>query len=590
MTQMTIQQAIELGWQHQQQGRFAEAEAVYRQVLASYPNHPDAMQLLGVLAAQVGKADIAMDLIRRAIAINPRQPMYHCNLGQAYLSVGRADDAVAAFAQAITLKPDFFQAIVNQGNAYLARRDFDQAISNYRRAIELDPNVAETYNNLGNAFRHKQQIDHAMAAYREAIARNPRLPDAHYNLAIALKDSKRFDEAIVEFQQAISLRPNYPEAINNLGNVYQTQGRLEEAAALFRQAIALRPGFVNARNNLANVLHDERKLDDAIASYRQVMEMAPEWALPHYNYSLTLLLLGEFEQGWREHEFRRKAPEIEIFIQDFPKPSWDGSDLNGQTILIHSEQGFGDAIQFARYLPMVAARGGRVIFQCHDELADLFKGIAGAQQVVARGQPLPEFDLHLPLLSLPLIFQTNSFESIPCGVPYLQADPELSQRWRQRAAPLEGKLKVGLVWSGRVHPPGRSVELAALAPLAKVPGVSFVSLQVGEASKQADSPPPGMTIANWSDGLRNFTDTAALMEQIDLLITIDTAAAHLAGAMGKPVWVLVPWKPDWRWLLDDEQTRWYPTMRLYRQPTRGDFATPIQRMAADLNALVLSAR
>jgi tetratricopeptide (TPR) repeat protein len=590
MTQLTVQQAIELGWQHQQQGRFAEAEAIYRQVLASHPNNPDAMQLLGVLAAQVGKADIAVDLIRRAIAINPRQPMYHCNLGQTYLSVGRADEAVAAFAQAIAIQPDFFQAIVNQGNAYLARGDVDQAISNYRRAIEIDPHVAETYNNLGNALRHKQQMDDAISAYRDAIARTPRLPDAHYNLAIALKDSRRFDEAIAEFQQAIALRPNYPEALNNLGNVYQSVGRLEEAAALFRHAIALRPGFVNARNNLANVLHDELKLDDAIASYKQVMEMAPEWALPHYNYSLTLLLLGEFEQGWREHESRRKAPEIEIFIQDFPKPSWDGNDLRGRTVLIHSEQGFGDAIQFARYLPMVAARGGRVIFQCHEELADLFKGFAGADQIIARGQPLPEFDLHLPLLSLPLIFETNSIERIPADVPYLRANPEISQRWRQRVAPLEGTFKVGLVWSGRTHPPGRSVELAALSALAQIAGVSLVSLQFGEASKQADSPPAGMKIASWSDDLRDFTDTAALIEQIDLLITIDTAAAHLAGAMGKPVWVLVPWKPDWRWLLDRDDSPWYPTMRLYRQPARGDFATPIQRLAADLRARVMSAR
>jgi hypothetical protein len=338
------------------------------------------------------------------------------------------------------------------------------------------------------------------------------------------------------------------------------------------------------------VLHDELKLDDAIASYKQVMEMAPDWALPHYNYSLTLLLLGEFEQGWREHEFRRKAPEIEIFIQDFPKSSWDGSDLNGRTILIHSEQGFGDAIQFARYLPRVAARGGRVIFQCHEELADLFKGIAGAEQVVARGQPLPEFDLHLPLLSLPLIFQTNSLKSIPSQVPYLRADPEISQRWRQRVAPLEGGVKVGLVWSGRVHPPGRSVELAAFAPLASIPGATFISLQFGEASQQADSPPAGMTIANWSSDLKNFADTAGLIDQTDLLITIDTAAAHLAGAMGKQVWVLVPWMPDWRWLLEGQQTPWYPTMRLYRQPTRGDFATPIERIKTDLAALIAASR
>lgn len=586
MTQMTISQALEAAWQHHQQGRLAEAESLYRQVLTAYPDQPDALQLLGVLASQVGKADLAIELIRRAIALNPNQALYHSNLGQVFSTHGQFDQAIGAFEQALTLNPNLPSARINLGNVYLAKGQLDPAIDCFRSAIALNPNLAEPHNNLGNALRQKGLIDQAIAEYHRAIELKPDLPDAHYNLATVLKDEQRYPEAIESFRTAIALRPNYPEAYNNLGNAYQSLGDLEQAEQLFRTALQQRPSFPNALSNLGNAVRDQGRLDEAITLYHRAITTAPGWALPHYNYALTLLLQGDLQRGWQEHEARRRAPEIGIFLQDFPKPSWTGADLNGRTILIHSEQGYGDVIQFARYVPMVAQRGGRVIFQCQSQLIRLFKSLPGVDQLVARDDTLPEFDVHCPLLSLPLLFKTNSVDQIPAAVPYLGAEPEAREEWRERLGDYEGKVKVGLVWSGRIHPPGRSVSLTAFSSLANLNDIALISLQYGSAAAEADHPPHGMKIASFTEDLRDFADTAALLDNLDLLITIDTAAAHLAGAMAKPAWVLLPWLPDWRWLMQRSDSPWYPTMRLYRQPVRGDFKTPVDRILKDLPAFI----
>jgi len=605
--------------QHHQAGRLREAEQIYRQILVQQPEHAGAMQFLGVIAHQVGRNDIAVGLIRRAIGLNPNVAEAYNNLGNALKGQGQFDGAIAAFRQALTLNPKLPQAHNNLGSVLKDQGQLDEAIVAYRQAIALNPNLPEAHNNLGNALKDKGQLNEAIAAFHQAIALNPNLPEAHNNLGNALKDKGQLDEAIAARRQAIALRPTYAEAHNNLGNALKDKGQLEEAVAAYRQAIALRPAYAEAHNNLGNALKDKGQLDEAVAAYRQAIALNPNLPeahsnlgmalkdkgqhddaivafrqaiglnpnLPevHHNLSLSLLARGDFQQGWEEHEWRWKCKEFPSPARNFAQPQWDGRPLDGRTLLIHTEQGFGDAIQFIRCLPLVEQMGGRIFVECPAELQRLFRTMAGRCRIVARGQPPPAFDLHCPLLSLPRVFGMN-LDNIPQTVPYLHADAEDAGRWQHRLADHSAVAKVGLAWAGRPthkNDRNRSMKLAKLAPLGQVPGVSFFSLQKGEAAAEAKTPPPGMELIDWTEELKDFADTAALIANLDLVIAVDTAVAHLAGAMGKAVWTLLPFASDWRWLLEREDSPWYPSMRLFRQPCIGDWDSVIIRVVDALS-------
>jgi tetratricopeptide (TPR) repeat protein len=549
MAQTTIQQAFVLAVQHHQAGRWREAEQLYRQVLAQYPQHAGAMLFLGVIAHQVGRIDVAVGLIRQAIALNPNNAEAHNNLGVALKDKGQLDDAIAA----------------------------------YRQAIALRPNYPEAYNNLGNALTDKGQLDEAIAAYRQAIALNPNLPEAHNNLGNALRTKGQLDEAIAACRQAIALRPNYLEAHSNLGNVLTDQGHLDDAIAAYRQTIALDPNFPDAHSNLGSALKDKGQFDEAIAAFRQAIALNPRLPEAHHNLSLALLARGDFQQGWDEYEWRWKCKNP--LRRDFAQPQWDGCPLDGRAILLQAEQGFGDAIQFIRYLPLVEQRGGRIIIECQVELQRLFRIMAGRWHIVALGQPLPVFDLHCPLLSLSRISRAN-LANIPNTVPYLYADADDTGSWQQRLGGHCPLVKVGLAWAGSPthrNDRNRSIKLEMLAPLGQVPGMRFFSLQKGAAAAEAKTPPPGMDLVDWTMELKDFADTAALIANLDLVIAVDTAVIHLAGAMGKPVWTLLPFVPDWRWLLQRPDSPWYPTMHLFRQPRIGDWDSVITSVVEALS-------
>jgi hypothetical protein len=325
------------------------------------------------------------------------------------------------------------------------------------------------------------------------------------------------------------------------------------------------------------------RTDEAIATYRRAIAIDPNHGGAHNNLALTLLSRGDFEEGWREHEWRWTVEPNKRYRPNFAQPLWDGSDLNGQRILVHAEQGFGDAMQFARYVPLIQQRGGRVIVQCQTELVRLFKTLAGVEEFLARGDALPDFEVHCPFSTLPLAFRTT-VDTIPAEFPYLRPEGELSTQWRKRVP--EGVLKVGLVWGARPFPsPGRSVPLSTFAPFGDVEGVWYCSLQKGDPARETRTPPAGLTLTDWTDELHDFTDTAALIGNLDLVISIDTSIIHLAGAIGKPVWVPLLHVPDWRWMLGREDSPWYPTVRLFRQPVRGDWATPIRRIVEELQKL-----
>lgn len=545
---LTLQQAYEIACAHHAAGRFREAESLFRQILAHQPNHPDALHMLGLLAHQAGHQADALKLIGRAIELNPNVGAYHGHLGLVHRALGQFDEELKAYRTAVALRPDVPAAHYNLGVALEELKRFDEAMAEYRRALELSPDFPEAHNNLGHALREAGRLEEATAAHRRALELRPSFPEALNNLGFALQEQDQLDEAIATYQRALALHNDYPEALNNLGNALRMAGRLDEATDVLRRALELRPGFPDAL----------------------------------WNLSLVLLLKDHTAEGWQAYEARRQLPR-RFILHDFPQPEWEGGDIAGKRLLIHAEQGFGDIIQMARYLPLLAERGATVLLECQSELKRLMEGVSGVTQVIPRGDLLPAFDLHCPLMSLPGRFHTTT-ATIPASVPYIHVDRTLVEHWRQKLSQVEG-LKVGLIWAGRPTPRNRSIPPELLAPLANVPGVRFFSLQPPQVESPAVKLPP-LDVIDLSPELSDFVDTAAALQNLDLLITIDTAGAHLAGALGRPTWVLLQFAADWRWFAERSDSPWYPTLRLFRQPKPGDWETPIARVANELRAAV----
>ena len=617
MPEMTLQQGFQLAAEQHAAGRVRDAEAYCRQILKQYPDHIDTLLLLARIAHESRRTAEAIELLRKVVALRPSIPEARSNLGTLLAMTGNFDEAISEFHSALSLRPGDPAFHNNLGNAFRGKGDDASAIEQYRRAIAVRPDYADAHNNLagllGAAGRHEQAIE----GFRAVVHLRPTDADAAYNLAKALSTAGKVDQAVPVFRRSIELRPDFLDAIsellialgnkgavqeatslarravalrpdlahthNNLGWILQKQEQFEEAAAEYRRAIELRPQYAEARNNLGSVLFEAGRFHQAIEALQTALSFDPNHAAIASNIGIMLLTVGDFERGWPVYEARRRVIPVSL-DNDTSKPRWDGPDLTGKTIVIQSEQGFGDSIQFARYIPMVAARGGRVILQCPPGLKRVFSTVAGAEQVLADHEPLPAFDVHTRLLSLPGIFHTD-LHSIPANVPYLHPEPELVEQWRHRIAAEPPALKVGLSWAGNpTHPQDhhRSIPLASFAPLAQAPGVRFYSLQKVDSARQAQSPPPGMKLTDWTADLRDFADTAALAQNLDLVITVDSAVAHLVGALGLRVWVLVQHIPDWRWLLERSDSPWYPTMRLFRQSKRYDWATTIAQVAGEL--------
>ena len=584
MTEITVAQAVQLALQFQQAGRLQEAEALYRAVLQREPNNADVLHLLGVLAHQAGKPQIAIDLISQAIRIAPTVPWFHNNLGEVYRTAGLLDQAVACYQQAIALSPGYAEPHMNLGNALLQMGRPAEAISPLQKSVELKPELPMAFNSLGVALQQAGRVDEAVAAFRKALALQPDFFDAQLSLGNLLLAKGFTDEAVEAIRRATQINPAHPGAWVNLEAALQAKGLLDEAIAASRKAIELQPNFAPAHYNLGTALQKKGLFDEALAAYDKAIELQPEFAEAHMNKAWVLLIKGDCERGWPEYEWRAKCRDFLAAQRNFSQPMWKGSDPAGKTILIHAEQGLGDTIQFVRYAPLLARRGARVIVECQPELKPLLQDLEGVECVISTGEPLPAFDMHVPMLSLPLAFGTT-LQTVPAVSPYLKPDPERVKAWRAKLRGRRPQLRVGLAWAGNPMNPAdrdRSLPLSALAPLAEVKGVTFHSLQKGERAAQAKTPPPGMKLTDLTDDIKDFADTAALMAHLDLIITVETAVAHLAGALAKPVWTLLPFMPAWRWLLERNDSPWYPTMRLFRQPSPGDWDSVVQRVAEEL--------
>jgi FkbM family methyltransferase len=448
------------------------------------------------------------------------------------------------------------------------------------------------WNELGRGFSARERYEEALACYDHALAIRGDIPQIWTNRGRALQNLDRLDEAETSLREALRLKPSFANAHCELGVVLDCLGRFEEAEASVRTALRLEPEHAFAHFNLGQILYNLGRTSEAEASYRTALRLRPDSPVWHASLGLALLLAGKFEEGWREFEWRWQTKYRVRVGPRFPFPSWNGEAIGDRVILLFADEGLGDALQFCRYVPQVAARGGRLILAVQPALVRLLSRLPGASEIVATGSRPPSFDLWCALFSLPHAVGTT-LETIPATTPYLTADPADVAHWRKRLAGFAG-LQVGLCWAGGrssnlsqiVVDRRRSLTLDALALLGEVPGVQFISLQKGPPAAEAARPPRGLRLHDFAEDLHDFADTAALIDNLDLVISVDTAVAHLAGALGKPVWVLNRFDTCFRWPRNREDSPWYPSSRQFRQPTPGDWASVISRAQGALQRLV----
>lgn len=567
----------------------AEAETLFRAVLNARPHDIKARQHLEQALRAQGKLDELLALQQKYAAEQPASAETKCELGRVLFEQKKLDEAEAAFQAAIEINPALPEAHNNLGLARVALGKPADAIVCYREAIRLRPDFAQAHNNLGIALRQAGKLDEAVAACREAVRVAPHMAEAHNNLGTALDEQGRSDEAIACLEQALRIKPDFAKAYNNLGIAYWHKADYVQAAANCRKAIELTPELSEAHNNLGNVLRDQGDYAAALASYEQSLKLLPDGVDAHWNRSLVWLLEGDFAQGWPEYEWRWKLKSFSTRATN--RPLWDGSPLEGRTVLLDAEQGLGDTLQFIRYAPLVQQRGGRVLAVCQKPLMQILSSCPGIDRLVAQGEPVPDFDVYTPLLSLPKIFGTT-LQTIPAQIPYLHADRYLVEQWGRELASIKA-FKVGIAWKGSPKnrmDQQRSIPLAAFEPLARVPGVQLISLQKGQGSEQIKETTGRFAVIDLAQRLDEtsgaFMDTAAVMKHLDLVVTCDSSLGHLAGALGARTWIALALSPDWRWLLDREDTPWYPTVRLFRKTSLGDWSDVFGRMAAALEAAV----
>lgn len=594
-----------------ERGAFGEAAMLYRRLLEQIPGHPQILSALGNAEIALGEVEGGVTTLRRSLAIFESQPDAWCNLARGLRLQQQPHKALAAADRAIALAPDLFEAWTCRGNI-LWDLEEDGALAAYAKAAALRPLDPRAHFNHANALAKAERTEAAVTSFERALALAPDYVDAGRNLAILLCDNRRaaealpvlermvrpddgellglygmalhavgrFDDAAVPLERAVALDPSSPVAVSNRGVNDHARGRLEAALADFERAMALDPAYTDAVVNRGTLLRDMGRTADAAAAYDAALTIDPNHPEANWNKGLVALLRGDFAEGWRRYDGRWQSKVQAGTYLDTPRPQWRGEDIAGKTIFIWQEQGYGDFIQFCRYVPLVAARGARVVLQVPERLHPLIATLKGPFEMVAGDTVPAAFDVHCPLMSLPLAFATT-LANIPAEVPYLAAD---SGRLGAFDATLGSGARVGLAWSANlahIYSHTRHMPATFVAPLIDLPAAFHVlqkDFRPDDRAFLAQQP----QMRPHADEQNDFADAAALIAAMDMVVTVDTVVAHLAGALGKPVWVMLPYAADWRWLEHRDDTPWYPTMRLFRQPAPGDWAGVVRSVKAAL--------
>jgi tetratricopeptide (TPR) repeat protein len=531
-------------------GQLDLAEIQYKKLLNFFPDNAIILTKLGTIAFQRGRLEDGVRTIGKSLNIDPNQPNALNNSGVALRKIRRPNEALAHFDRAISLKPDYPVAHLNRGNV----------------------------------LRDLNRLDEALVSYYCVIALNPDDADAYLNRGIALKDLKRFDEALEILDYTLKLNYNYSVAHLNRGNILRDLNRMDEALASYDRATALNPDYADAYSNRGNVLKDFKRVDEASKSFDYAIVLKPDFSIFYWNKSLLKLLIGEYLEGWKLYQCKINKEIINSNHRDYNQPLWLGVDfLINKTLLIYSDQGFGDYIQFVRYAAMVEQLGAKVILEVPSELMTLFSSLKGKFILIEKGTPLPNFDYHCPVTTLPFAFKTT-VETIPAQMPYLYAGEKRKKRWNEKLG-IKTVRRIGLVWSGsdaHKNDDKRSLLLKELIKILNIPA-EFYCLQKEIRKIDIRSLMDFPNIRQHQEHLLDFSDTAALIDAMDLVISVDTSVAHLAGAMGKKTFILLPYSPDYRWMLEKKDSPWYPTVTLFRQPAMGDWDTVISEVTQSLS-------
>jgi tetratricopeptide (TPR) repeat protein len=604
-------------------GRLDDAERGYRATLDGNPSHVDALHLLGVLRHQQGQHAEAAALVRRAVTLRPDDAALQLNLGNALKALGQIDDAIEQFRNALTLAPSFPMAHYNLGNAYASVGRHEDAADSFEKSLRLQPNDASSHNNLGNALhalgRHADAItsfrralelrpghagalnnmgmslnaleraDEAIPCFQAALAAEPRFVAAHFNLANTFDATGRHAEAVASFEQALALQPNLPPAIFGMGNALASLGRHAQALPYLERAVGLDPQFALAWLSLGTAHQALGAHAPAVRAFDQALRLRPDLASAHMNRALAWLAQRNFARGLPEYEWRLQTMAQPV-IQTLPR--WHGEPIDQRTLLIHAEQGFGDTLQFVRFVPLAAQRAARVVLEVQPSLLPLLAAAAQAWRVtlIAQGAPRPAADLQCPLLSLPLALGTT-VDTIPARTPYLNVPPVYGRKWRGSLGG-QARRKIGIAWSGRIQQnETRSMPLAELDPLFALDGIDWIVLQPALSADECaalDAHPRAASIHRFDSRIGDFADTAAIIERLDAVVSIDTSIAHLTGAMRKPLWLMLPFAADWRWFdggVDgNTHSPWYPGATLVRQPRPGAWSEVVEAVAKELRA------
>lgn len=568
-------------------GLMEEALAACKEIVATERGNAEAWNLLGLIFFHLGETGQSIRAFEMAIDTAPRAPEALNNLGNLHKQAGDYAKAIRCYRKALALSPYLAITHANIAACLLETGNIELAESHAREALAVDPLLPNGYAALATVCEKKMDFAGATDVLRDGLSRMPRDTDLIVQMGCAHMMGKQHELALQAFDAALVLRPNLPEVLVNKGFALFELGRLDEAESALLTALDMKPDLPSALINLANVLIARRSHDKALGVLERLLVLDPRNPSAHFLRSLVLLLEGDYENGWAEYDWRLMTPELRPYADVMDIPRWTEEDIAGKILLVHAEQGVGDTIQFVRYLPLLQKLGAQIALEAQPPLKRLFAETPGIDIFIAKGETLPRADLHIPLLSIPCSLWKTYGEHAP-AVPYVHPDRSDAAAWRERLDSLGPGLKVGIAWAGNpdhANDRNRSMRFSQLQPLLALDHVKWISLQKSLGTSDSPEEIVSSGLMDWTGDLTDYAATAGLIESLDLVVSVDTSVAHLAGAMNKPVWVMIPFAPDWRWLLGRTDSPWYPSLRLFRQRERGDWSAVVDTIRQALENL-----